>query len=250
MKISIITVCHNSVKTIRDTIESVLKQTYRDIEYIIIDGNSCDGTVELVNSYSDRIDKFISEPDSGMYNALNKGIKLASGDVIGILNSDDFLYNEHVIRRIADEFDRYGTDSVIGDVIFVRPDNFDKIVRYYSSAGFTPEKFKYGIMPAHPAFYVKRKCYEKYGLYKEDYRIGSDFDLLLRFLLIHKITYRYLELPFVTMRTGGKSNKSFFSNIIINKEIARACRENGVKTNYFKIYSKYFYKVFEFFGNK
>jgi glycosyltransferase involved in cell wall biosynthesis len=250
VKISIITTSYNSSATIKDTINSVLKQKYTDIEYIIIDGGSNDGTVEIVQSFGDKISRFISEPDSGMYSAMNKGIRLASGDIIGILNSDDFLYDENIIAKIAKTFSGEDIDAVYGDVVFVKPGNLNRIVRYYSSAGFSPEKFKYGIMPAHPSFYARKMCYENHGYYKEDYRIGSDFDLLIRFLFKNKIRYRYMKIPFVTMRTGGKSNRSIVSNIVLNKEIARACRENGIDTNYFNIYSKYFLKVSELFCNR
>jgi glycosyltransferase involved in cell wall biosynthesis len=250
MRVSIVTASYNSSSTIRDTINSVLKQTYPDIEHIIIDGSSNDGTVEIVESFGNKISKFISEPDIGMYNAINKGIRLASGDFVGILNSDDFFTNEYIISKVVDAFTMNDIDAVYGDIVFVNPQNLNKIVRYYSSARFSPEKFKYGIMPAHPSFYVKKACYEAYGYYKEDYSIGSDFDLLMRFLLINKIRYYYMQMPFVKMRTGGRSNRSIISNYILNREIARSCKENRIDTNYFQIYSKYFYKVFELFGNR
>jgi glycosyltransferase involved in cell wall biosynthesis len=250
LKVSIITVSYNSAGTIADTINTVLAQTYKDIEYIVIDGASTDGTKEIVEEFGQRISKFISEPDKGLYDALNKGILLATGDVIGILNSDDFFYDNLVVERVAEAFENENIDSVFGDVQFVNPDNTLKVVRYYSSKNFSLSRFRFGYMPAHPSFYAKRTIFEQFGSYKTDYKIAADFELLVRFLLINKITYKYLEMPFVTMRTGGISNKSLLSKLTLNKEIARACQENGVKTNYIFIYLKYFTKMLEFFGNR
>jgi glycosyltransferase involved in cell wall biosynthesis len=248
--ISIVTVSYNSKGTIIDTIRSVLSQTYPDIEYIVIDGSSSDGTIELIKSFGDKIQKFVSEPDKGIYDAINKGIRLSTGNIIGILNSDDFFYSDNVIQKVVDAFHRDNIDAVYGDVQFVDPVNTSKIVRYYSSKQFKPTKFKFGFMPAHPSFYVKRELFGKLGSYKTDYKIAADFELLARFMYVNQIRCKYIEMPFVSMRTGGVSNKSILSNIILNKEIARACKENGIHTNYINIYSKYFTKVFEYIGNK
>jgi glycosyltransferase involved in cell wall biosynthesis len=249
VRISVITVCYNSVKTIRDTIESVIGQTYSDIEYIIVDGGSTDGTVAIISSYGTKISRFISEPDRGIYDAMNKGLKLSTGDVAGILNADDFFNTDTIIAKIATEFSNNDIDALYGDVEFIKSDKIGKIVRYYSSKKFNTERFRYGFMPAHPSFYVKREYYEKFGYYKVDYKIGADFDLLIRFLYINKLKYKYLEMPFVTMRTGGASNKTLKSIFTLNREIVRSCRENGISTNYFNIYSKYFIKQFEFMNN-
>ncbi|MCX6254224.1 MAG: glycosyltransferase family 2 protein [Bacteroidia bacterium] len=250
LSVSIITVSHNSIGTISDTIKSVLGQTYPNIEYIIIDGSSTDGTIELINSFSKRISKFVSEPDVGIYDAINKGIRLATGNIVGILNSDDFFYDNNVIEKVVKSFNENKIDGLYGDVQFVDPIKTSKIIRYYSSKHFKTWKFKFGFMPAHPTVYLKREIFEKLGYYKTDYKIAADFELLIRFMYINKIKCKYLEMPFVAMRSGGVSNKSFKSNFILNKEIARACKENGIKTNYFFIYSKYLSKVFEFFGKK
>jgi glycosyltransferase involved in cell wall biosynthesis len=247
---SVITVSYNSESTISDTINSVLNQTYQGIEYVIIDGSSTDGTKEIIDSFRSRITKFVSEPDNGLYDAINKGIKLATGDIVGILNSDDFFYDSKVIEKIAKEFESSEIDAVIGDVQFVDPADTSKIVRYFSSRKFSPAKFRFGYMPPHPSFYVRRELFEKLGYYKTDYKIAADFELVLRFLHIHGIKYKYLEMPFVSMRSGGVSNESLRSNITLNKEIAKACRENRIYTNYLFIYSKYLTKVFEFFGKK
>lgn len=250
IKVSIITVSSNSKSTIKQTIDSVLNQRYPNIEYIIVDNASFDGTVDLIQSYNEKIAKFISEPDEGIYNAMNKGIRLASGDIVGILNSDDFFCNEQVIEKVAASFEDENIDAVFGDVQFFDISDIHKIVRYYSSGSFTPKKFKFGFMPAHPSFYVRKEYFDKFGYYKEDYKIAADYELLIRFLYVNKLKYKYLEMPFVSMRPGGISTKSVKSTFILNNEIIRACNENGIKTNLFYIYSKYFIKVFELFWHK
>jgi glycosyltransferase involved in cell wall biosynthesis len=247
--ISVITVSYNSVTTISDTINSVLSQTYPNIEYIVIDGESTDGTIEIVRSYGLKISKFLSEPDRGIYDAINKGIEISTGDIVGIVNSDDVFYDRHVIGKVAESFKGNDIDAVYGDAIFVSPENTSRIVRYYSSKTFQPGMFRFGFMPAHPSFYIKREFFDKLGYYKTDYKIAADFELLLRFIYVNRIRYKYMEMPFVSMRRGGASNKSLNSNIILNREILKACRENGLKTGYLFIYLKYFFKVFEFLGN-
>ncbi len=187
MKISIITVVRNNKESIKNAIDSVLNQTYKNIEYIIIDGESTDGTVEIVRSYRDKISKFISEPDSGLYDAMNKGISLATGDVVGILNSDDFYIDDQVIQRVVKEFEVKDVDSVYADLVFVKPVNLDKTVRYYDSSKFILSKFAYGWMPAHPTFFVKKDIYEKYGVFITDLKIDADFYILIRFMFINKI---------------------------------------------------------------
>ena len=238
MKISIITVVWNNAKTIKDAIDSVLAQTYENIEYIVVDGASTDGTIEIVKSYGDNIDRFVSEKDNGLYDAMNKGIRLATGDIVGILNSDDFYIDNDVITRIVKEFEEKQVDSVFADLVFVKPENLDKIVRYYDSSHFAPEKFAYGWMPAHPTFFVKREMYEKYGVFRTDLKIGADFDILARFLYTHKISYSYMKEVLVKMRMGGVST-SFSSIWYNNIEQLRVCKENGIDTNIFKILSKY-----------
>lgn len=245
MKISIITVVWNNEKTIKNAIESVLRQTYKDIEYIIIDGASTDGTVEVVKSYGDKISKFVSEPDNGLYDAMNKGIALASGDVVGILNSDDFYIDNGVIERVVKEFEKSQAGSVFADLVYVKSDNLNKVVRYYDSSHFTPQKFAYGWMPAHPTFFVRRWVYKKYGLFRTDLKIAADFDILARFLYTHKISYSYMKEVLVKMRLGGVST-SFSSIWINNIEQLRICRQNSIDTNIFKIISKYPSKLMGF----
>ncbi|MBN8563410.1 MAG: glycosyltransferase [Leptolyngbya sp. UWPOB_LEPTO1] len=245
MKVSIITVTYNAAATIRDTIESVLAQDYPNIEHIIIDGASKDNTAEIVQSYGDRIARFVSEPDRGMYDGMNKGIKLATGDAIAILNADDVYLNSHVISTIVNQFEQHQVDSVFADLVYVKHDEPDKIVRYYSSAHFHPDKFAYGWMPAHPTFVVKRWAFDRYGFFKTDYKIAADYELLIRFLAIHQMSYHYIPQVLVKMRTGGASTANLSSNWILNREIVRGCLENGIQTNMTKVLSKYFVKVFQ-----
>jgi glycosyltransferase involved in cell wall biosynthesis len=244
-KVSIITVVWNNKETIKDAIDSVLKQTYKNIEYIIIDGASTDGTVEVVQSYGEKISKFVSEPDRGLYDAMNKGIALATGDVVGILNSDDFYIDEYVIEKVVREFEEKQVDSVYADLVYVKPENIEKVVRYYDSSHFTPEKFAYGWMPAHPTFFVRRWVYEKYGVFRTDLKIGADFDILARFLYTHKISYSYMKEVLVKMRIGGVSTGGLKATWQIAKEQLQVCRDNGIDTNIFKIFSKYPRKIME-----
>ena len=245
MKISIITATFNSSTSIKDTLESVNAQTYPNIEHIIVDGGSFDNTLDIVKDYGNKIATIISEPDKGIYDAMNKGIMAATGDIIGILNSDDFFTSTDVIYTIVKEFEESGIDALYGDVHFVNPDNLKKTVRYYSSAIFRPSLFRFGFMPAHPSFYMKKSCYEKFGLYSLDYKIASDYDLLIRYLYLHKIKYKYIKKDFVTMRTGGISTENVNSRIILNKEIIKACRQYGIYTNMLLLSLKYLYKIFE-----
>jgi glycosyltransferase involved in cell wall biosynthesis len=247
LKISIITVVWNNKNTIRDAIDSVLNQTYKNIEYIIIDGASTDGTVEIVKSYDDKITKFISEPDKGLYDAMNKGISASSGEIVGILNSDDFYKDKFVVEKIVNEFNKTQCDSVYADLIYIKPDNIEKTVRYYDSSYFSPEKFAYGWMPAHPTFFVKKNIYEKYGVFKTDYKIAADYELLVRFLSKNKVTYSYIKEPIVKMRLGGASTSGIKSNYTLNKEIIRACKENDIYTNWIMILSKYPKKILGLF---
>ena len=239
IKVSIITVVWNNKETIQDAIESVLSQTYKNIEYIIIDGASTDGTVEIVKSYGDKISKFVSEPDKGLYDAMNKGVKLATGDVVGILNSDDFYVDEFVVEKVMWTFQEQEVDSVFADLIYVKPDNLAKTVRHYDSSKFHPSKFAYGWMPAHPTFFVKREVYEKYGDFKTDYKIAADYEILVRFIAKYKISYYYLKEVIIKMRIGGVSTQGIKSNYVLNKEIIRGCRENGIYANWFMVLSKY-----------
>jgi glycosyltransferase involved in cell wall biosynthesis len=247
MKVSIITVSYNCETTIEDTILSVANQDYSNKEHIVIDGGSNDKTMEFVEKHGDIIQQYISEPDNGIYDAMNKGIRLATGDVIGILNADDIYFDSTCISKVVNAFEEKGVCAICGNLVYVSPDNLNKVVRFYSSEGFHPNMFKFGMMPAHPAFFVLWKCYESFGFYKENYRIAADFELLLRFLKIHGISYHCISKTLVKMRTGGVSTRNIKSNWILNKEILKACRENNIDTNMVKILSKYFIKLPQLF---
>lgn len=247
MKVSIITVSYNCETTIEDTILSVASQDYSSIEHIVIDGGSTDKTMDIVKKHGTIIQYYISEPDNGIYDAMNKGIKLATGDVIGILNADDIYFDRSCISEVVYAFEEKGVSAICGNLVYVAPDNLNKTVRFYSSRGFQPNMFAFGMMPAHPAFFVLRKCYLNFGLYKADYRIAADFELLLRFLKIHGISYHCISKILVKMRTGGVSTRNIKSNWILNKEILKACKENNIDTNMIKIFSKYFSKLRQLF---
>ncbi|HBH23372.1 MAG TPA: glycosyl transferase [Cytophagales bacterium] len=248
MKISIITVTYNSEQYIEHALQSVQEQDYPDIEHIVVDGDSKDNTVKVINKYAantNRPVKYISEPDKGIYDAMNKGIRMATGEAIGILNSDDFYAHKEVISRVANIYKNENTQVVIGDIVFVKPTNLNRVVRNYSAKKWHPGKFAWGYMPAHPSCFIKKKCFEKYGDYKTDYQIAADYELLIRFLQVHRLPYHYMPEVVVKMRIGGASTKNWKSNVILNEEIIRGCRENGMPTNRIKVYSKYFKKVFE-----
>ena len=253
MKVSLVTVTFNSDQTLRDTIQSVFNQTYSDIEYIIIDGLSKDNTVDIIRKYEPQFQgrlKWISERDNGLYDAMNKGIRMSTGDIVGIINSDDFYHRRDIISRVAEAFKNEETQAVYGDVRFVNPDNLNRTVRYYSSRNFSPNRFRYGFMPAHPTFFTYRRYFEEFGFYKIDYHIAADYELLIRFLYVHRLKSKYLSLDFMKMRTGGASTASIKSNILLNKEIVRACSENGIWTCMPLLFLKYFIKVFELFLTK
>ena len=249
MKVSIITVTYNSAKTLADTIQSVLDQTYTDIEYLIIDGASLDGTIEVIKRFEPLFNgrmRWMSEKDHGIYDAMNKGIAMATGDVIGILNSDDYYTSNDVIERMASAFNDPELDAVYGDIHFIRDGEPNKCVRYYSSKHFHPKWLRFGMMPAHPSFYCRNAVYKKVGNYKTDYKIGADYDMMVRMFWVHHIKARHLQMDFVTMRTGGASTRDIHSRLALIKEDVRACRENGLYTNILMICMKFFYKIFEF----
>lgn len=248
MKISIITVCYNSESTIRDTIESILAQTYSDIEYIIVDGASSDGTMAIVDEYKDFIATVVSEPDKGIYDAMNKGIELATGDVVGILNSDDFYQNNDAIQDIVCQFNSFpDSDLVFGDVVFIAPDNLEKIVRFYRSDHFKPWKLRFGWMPPHPASFIKKRAYDQVGVYSLDYTISSDYEMFVRLLLVHRLSFSRINKILVRMRAGGVSTASIKSRLLLNKEIVQACKDNGVYTNLLFVLSKLPFKLMELF---
>lgn len=205
MKVSIITSCFNRRNTIRGAIESVLAQDYPDIEYIVVDGASTDGSLEIIKEYENRISKIISEPDHGMYEAINKGIKAATGDVVGLLHSDDFFYDNHVISNVVKKIEETGADFLYGNGLFVNYENTDKVVRDWIGGKYRTWKVKHGWLPLHPTCYIKRDVMMRRGLYNETYKIAADSDLLLRYLMGGDLTVAYLNEYIVRMRMGGLS---------------------------------------------
>ncbi len=254
MNISIITATYNSSSTVRDTIESVLKQSYQDYEYIIIDGASKDKTIEVVKEYEHRFNgrlKWISEPDKGIYDAMNKGIELATGDVVGILNSDDFFTSDDVLERVANEFHSESTlDAIYGDIHFVKDEDLTKCTRYYSSSYFRPWLLRFGFMPAHPSFYVRKEVYQKYGLYDLQFRTSSDFEMMVRLFGKNKIKAKYIHKDFVTMRTGGESTAGVEAKKKVNRDIAGSLKKHGIYTCQAFQWVRYLWKAMELVYSK
>ncbi|MDC7150370.1 glycosyltransferase family 2 protein [Parabacteroides johnsonii] len=238
MKVSVITVTWNSGATLRDTLESVLRQTYLDIEHIIVDGGSTDNTMELVREYEPRYHgrlRYVSEPDKGIYDAMNKGIRMATGDIIGILNSDDFYTSSDIVEILAGELKENHVDGK----------DLDKSIRYYSSAGFRRWKMLLGFMPAHPSFYCRKETYERFGLFRTSYKVAADFENLLRLIYVGKISIKYIPKDCVTMRIGGASTSGWASHKRIMADHVRAYRENHVHSNALLDSLRYVYKVAE-----
>ncbi|MEH6604209.1 MAG: glycosyltransferase family 2 protein [Pseudomonadales bacterium] len=228
MKITIITCVYNGESTLADTMESVFNQTHDDIEYILVDGASTDGTAEIIRSREYEISRFLSEADDGIYDGLNKGLAMATGDVVGFLHSDDLYATNDVIEKVAEVFSQGGVDAVYGDLLYVRKDDISRVVRYWRSGLFRVSKLRWGWMPPHPAFFVRRELYQKYGGFNTTYRISADYDCILRFLGKAGIIPAYLPCVLVKMRMGGESNRSLSNLIRKSQEDLRALRENGV----------------------
>lgn len=247
MKFSIITVCYNSAQTIEDALRSVATQTWPDIEHILVDGGSRDGTLAIVERYRQSLSKVISEPDHGIYDAMNKGLHAATGDVIGFLNADDFYAHADVLGDVAKLMNREHLDALFGDVEFFRPEKPALAVRRYSSGHFRPERIAWGWMPAHPALFLRREVFQRVGPFRTDYRIAGDFEFVARAFWRQSLRYRHLPKVLVRMRTGGISTGGWRNTLILNREVLRACRENGIPTNMLKILSKYPAKLLEYF---
>ncbi len=235
MNISIITVSFNSCTTIKDTFDSVLNQTYKNIEYIVIDGNSKDNTVSIIKEYEPLFEgrmKWLSEPDNGLYDAMNKGIRMAKGDIIGIINSDDLFCDNDAIKIVVDEFlNKKEINAVYADLYYVSQDNTDKIIRKWKSG--VQKSFKTGWHPAHPTLYIKREIYEKFGYFDLSFKLAADFELMLRYFDKFKIKASYLQRSFVKMRLGGTTNKSIKNILKQNIECIRAFKKNEIKVNAF-----------------
>ncbi len=247
LKVSIITITYNSSKTLDETVKSVLGQSYDDIEYIIIDGQSADNTVEIIKSYGDRISKYISEKDNGIYDAMNKGVSLAKGDIIGFINSDDKLNSDDCVSEIVKVFQIYNTDVVYGDKIYTASSNTDKVIRYWRAGEYNKNNFKKGWMPPHLSTYIKREFYEKYGKFRTDFKIAADYELMFRFMYKYNAKSKYLPKVIARMRAGGISNKSIKNILISNYEVYKSWRVNGFRVSPFIIVRKPISKTIQLF---
>jgi glycosyltransferase involved in cell wall biosynthesis len=247
MNVSIITAVFNNKSHIADCITSVLNQSYKNIEYIIIDGGSTDGTRDVIKKYDGKISKWISEPDNGIYDALNKGIKLASGDVIGFLHADDVFAHNNIIETIVSEISKRKTDSCYSDLVYVESKNIDKVIRYWKSCPYNDTLFYRGWMPPHPTFFVKKEIYDKYGSFNTHFKIASDYELMLRFLVKYRISTVYIPEVLIKMRMGGTSNRSLRNMFIKTSEDYRAWRINGLERKVYTIPFKNLSKIPQFF---
>lgn len=246
MKISIITASYNSANTITDTLHSVASQNYSDIEHILIDGKSTDDTLDIAQTCGTHLSHIISEPDLGIYDAMNKGIQLATGNVIGILNSDDFYSNNQVIHLVAKQFEDTSVDCVYGDLYYVDQNNTSIIKRNWISGAYKRKAFLNGWMPPHPTFFVRKAIYDKYGLYSLDLKSASDYELMLRFMFKHKIKAKYIPHVIVHMRDGGYSNSSISHRWKANREDRKAWSMNQIKPRFYTILLKPIRKIKQF----
>lgn len=247
MRISVITVCYNSAKTIGHTLRSVREQTYGDIEHIIVDGGSKDTTLAIVAAEGQHVAKLVSEKDNGIYDAMNKGIRLATGDVVAFLNADDFYKDTDVLAQVADVMQAEQLDALYGDVEFFKVGEQDVVVRRYNSGRFTLGRLAWGWMPAHPALFVRRDLFERYGVFRTDYRIAGDFEFIARAFKHPELRHRHLPETLVRMQMGGASTSGLRATLQLNQEMMRACRVNDISTNWFKLLLRYPLKALEFF---
>jgi len=245
MKISILTPALNSSLTISDCIKSIYKQSYAFVEQIIIDGKSTDNTLDIIVSMPNSISAILSEPDNGLYDAMNKGIKLATGDVIGILNSDDLYIDDHVLQDVADLMVKTRADSLFADLYYVRADNTEKILRYWKTKEFVPGSFARGWHPPHPTFFVRKEVYNRFGVFDTSLRVSADFELMLRFLEKHRISTCYLPRPILKMRHGGQSSGSLKNIITGNINCYKAFKKNELKISPFYIFYRVMPKIIQ-----
>ncbi len=245
IKVSIITVCYNSAVTLEKTILSVAGQSYKNIEYILVDGNSNDGTLDILKKQELKISKWISEPDSGLYDAMNKGILMATGDLIGILNSDDTFNSDKVVEEVVAFHSKNSIDASIGNVIQHKKSG--RVVRIYSSENWTPERLKSGFMPPHPSIFFRRELFYNYGNYNLGFKIGADYELIIRFFLCNNITWGYNDVVTTSMLVGGLSSSGLSSYRLITSEICKALTMNDIKFSPFRIKMRIFWKILEIF---
>lgn len=243
--ITVITVCYNSAQTLARALRSVRDQTYRRVQHIVIDGGSSDETHSIVEGFKTSIACYLSEPDRGIYDAMNKGLERAEGNIICFLNADDFYATNTALERVATHMTEHNLDVLMGDVDFFHEGQPEKSVRRYRSDRFSPDRMAWGWQPAHPALFLTRDVVKRVGKFKANYRIAGDFDYIARVFLRQSLRYAHLPEVFVHMQTGGASTAGLKAKLLLNKEVLRACRENGIRTNIFKILSKYPAKLLE-----
>ncbi len=247
MKISIITISFNAAETIEETIKSVISQDYPDVEYIVVDGASTDQTTEIIKKYHSDIDRHVSEPDGGIYDGMNKGVLMASGEFIGILNADDVYAHPQVISRVVQALKASGANAAYADLQYVQRNDISKVTRYWKAGAYERSSFLKGWMPPHPTFFLNRKCYEKHGLYRTRLRSSADYELMLRMLYKHEIPAVYLPEVIVKMKLGGQSNVSLANRLRANKEDRLAWKMNGIKPAPFTFVMKPMGKISQFF---
>jgi len=259
MRISVITVCYNAADTVADAVESVLGQQGQtrsgangtwDLEYVVVDGGSTDETLEVLAPYRDRIATLISEPDKGLYDAMNKGVAACTGDVVAILNADDVYASDEVLERVAEAFATSGAEGVYGDLNYVEAEDTEKVVRRWKAGAYQPGAFGRGWMPPHPAFFVKKSCYDRWGGFTLKLRSAADYELMLRFIHRHQMTLHYLPLTLVHMRAGGMSNASLGHRIRAHREDWRAWRMNGFSPSPLALWAKPLRKLPQFLSRK
>lgn len=243
--VSVITVCYNSAKTLGRALQSVADQDYPNVEHIVIDGASSDATADILDRFRHGLAQVVSEPDKGIYDAMNKGLQRAGGDIIAFLNADDHYATQHVLSSVVAQMTEHGLDALLGDVAFFHEARPDRVTRRYRSDRFHPGRLAWGWMPAHPALFLRREVVRKAGLFKTDYRIAGDFEYIIRVFHGRHLRYRHLPEVLVRMQAGGASTDGLQAKFRLNREVLRACRENGIRTNMLKILSKYPMKLLE-----
>jgi glycosyltransferase involved in cell wall biosynthesis len=244
MKISIITVCYNSARTIEKTFKSIESQTYNNIEYIVVDGGSKDTTLDIVQKYKELVSQSVSEPDKGLYDAMNKGIKMATGDIVGVLNSDDIFTDNNVLENVVKFHSENNVEASVGNIIQFNEEG--KTVRKYSAKNWNPEKLKIGFMPPHPSIFFKRELFKRLGLYDLTFKSGADYELIIRYFLENKITYKYSDITTTSMAMGGISSSGMKSYKMITKEICKALKMNNISFSPLKVKLRVVWKIWSF----
>lgn len=246
MKVTVITVCYNAAAHIDETLRSVIMQDYPDIEHIVIDGGSTDGTQDRVRRYSECIAHFVSEPDGGVYDAMNKGLRMATGEVVAFVNAGDMIATRHTVSRMAQAFSQSGLGAVYGDVLMVDPDDIHKVRRFWKGGAYRHDNFKRGWMPPHPGTYIRKSAYDRFGLFNTELEVGADYELLFRMLYRHRLPARYIPHVAVRFRLGGMSNASLSHVLKANIEVRRSWRLNGFQAPPLLVTRKLWSKVMQF----